>query len=153
VSCPTASNCVAVGVDGVILTTNGGSTWTARPSGTTELLYEVSCPGLTWMAPGGQDGYVLSVLPFTGGKGRAIMLPGAATNAADDTSYMLLTTAGGAPLGNSDYLCAVPGTSTLGVLAGSPNPANQSLSGLLRRMREAAGQLECEGGTRCPTYP
>jgi photosystem II stability/assembly factor-like uncharacterized protein len=45
ISCPTTSNCVAVGQQGQVLyTSNGGASWLAGSSGTTNSLEAVSCP-------------------------------------------------------------------------------------------------------------
>src|SRR5437899_6567481 len=51
VSCPTTSNCYAVGANGtnppIVATTNGGSSWSTQPSGQGFGLNGVSCPSAT----------------------------------------------------------------------------------------------------------
>jgi photosystem II stability/assembly factor-like uncharacterized protein len=61
VSCPTTSQCVAVGSGGILVTSsNGGSTWTGRKSGTTETLRGVSCPTTSDCHAVGDGGTVIA---------------------------------------------------------------------------------------------
>lgn len=60
VSCPSTSNCVAVGAYGWILTTNnGGSAWNRQYSGTTQDLKGVACPSVTACYAVGGNGTIL----------------------------------------------------------------------------------------------
>ena len=43
---------VAMGDNGTILTSSDGSTWTSRTSGTSEILYEVTCANSTFVVLG-----------------------------------------------------------------------------------------------------
>jgi hypothetical protein len=73
---------------------------------------------LSWTPPGGQDAYVLVVLPLTGGAMSTQVLSGNATEVSHDTGvaptcYLLVAASGGQPLGHTDFLCALPGLSAL----------------------------------------
>jgi photosystem II stability/assembly factor-like uncharacterized protein len=60
VSCAAASNCVAVGATGTILSsTDGGSSWTSPNSGTSSDLYAVSCPSFLVCVAVGASGAIL----------------------------------------------------------------------------------------------
>jgi len=50
---------VAVGVNGaLIVSTDNGATWTPKPSGTNEILYDIACNGNTWVVAGGEHIFV-----------------------------------------------------------------------------------------------
>lgn len=67
---------------------------------------------LSWTPPGGQDGYVLAPLGRS-----AVALDGSATSASQPvvgtTCFLLVPTLRGAPIGNTDVVCAVAGVGTL----------------------------------------
>jgi hypothetical protein len=73
---------------------------------------------LSWTPPGGQDAYVLVVVPLAGGAPSTQVLPGTAVETSHDTGvsptcYLLVAIGGGQPFGNTDFLCALPGLSAL----------------------------------------
>lgn len=58
ITCPTATNCFAVGDGGTVVATTGGS-WTALTSGTTKALRSISCINSTTCYAAGDNGAIL----------------------------------------------------------------------------------------------
>jgi hypothetical protein len=80
-------------------------------------------------------------LPIDGGSPRVTALPATATGASDATGgiftcYVLVATAGGAALGNTDVLCAIPGAGSF--LAAGPSAAQSSAARPMARERPEA---------------
>ncbi len=97
--------------DGLCLLPNVRSASRA-PTDFTIRLNEGPIAQLSWGPPiGGHDGYALVVL---GSAQPPASLPAAATSASDNTGgasrcYVLFATSAGAPVGNTDALCGIPG--------------------------------------------
>jgi len=107
-------------------------------------LNESNTASLDWTGPAGEDGYVLEALPQSGPP-RLIPFAANVTSAVDDTGgiptcYLLAPMAGGSMLGNSDMLCGVPGTSTIG------SGQQTTLSGAIARIRAGAKALKPVSG-------
>jgi hypothetical protein len=118
---------------------------TGAPPTFTVRLNQGHTASLSWSASGGQDGYLL-VGQAIGGEPRLQLLGANQTSATDDTlglatCYQLLPMVAGAPVGNSDTLCAVPGQATVGA---SQPAALQGLTpnALASRARTAADALK-----------
>ncbi len=65
----TPSLAVAVGVNGSIITSTDGATWTARTSGTTSVLQKVAHANGRWVAVGGNDTGATSIVILTSDNG------------------------------------------------------------------------------------
>ena len=69
---------------------------------------------LTWVGPGGQDGYQVIATRFDGTPNRTMSRAGNVTSLNDDTTgqttcYQVVARAGNQDLGRTDFLCAAPG--------------------------------------------
>lgn len=90
---------------------------TSRPGNFTLRLNQSSVASLTWIAPGGQDGYILVAVPLDGTPQTTVSLGAEATGATFNTMgvpacFALVATQGSA-FGNGDVVCGIPGLATL----------------------------------------
>lgn len=123
---------------------NHGGPGSVLPGAFALSLNQTDTATMTWTGPaGGADGYTLVVLPLDGSPPSLLPLPGSATSYEFETfavyhCFILVGKRAGAPDGNTDPLCALPGVSTLGP---SGRTASDAVEALQERLAAALPAL------------
>jgi outer membrane protein assembly factor BamB len=142
---------VAIGISDYECIVWGTRTATGFPTSFAAQLNQSASAALTWGPSGaGEDGYLLLAYPMNGSPPRWRLFASGTSSAIDITAgvgtcYVLVAMQNGTALGSSDWLCAIPGVSTLGSNAA---PARLSPAQVQTRLRQAVPSQVAVPGTR-----
>ncbi len=116
-------------------------------------LFQTSTAHLFWLPPGGQAGYTMVSIPFSGSAPTAVSLPAAATDFQADTGgaftcYLnMAMTSGGGVLGFPAPVCGIPGVASFPSITGA---GQASVAGVVARVGARLGGITWGGRTSSP---